>query len=210
MAWSKEKCEQWRYYRLAGQGKVPRTAADLLKREKIAARHSALARGNGVFFISIPCRNGHVGPWNAKSNYCVACIAYANKKWLAKNRERETEKKRQYHLEHKDEQREANRLWSAANRDKESAIQRNRRARSLAAPGYHTAQDIAEIRKMQRGKCAYCRIPVKGAGHVDHIIPLALDGGNGRDNLQILCRPCNSSKGAKHPVVFAQRIGRLI
>jgi hypothetical protein len=32
---------------------------------------------------------------------------------------------------------------------------------------------------------------------VDHIIPVSKGGGNERSNLRTLCRPCNSSKGAK-------------
>jgi len=208
---SKEVRERWRYYRRAKKGQIPRDAADILKREKIAARHAALARGDGLFYISVPCRNGHIGPWNARANYCVACIANNNKKWLAKNRDRETEKKRNYHVKNKERQKEANRIWDAANRDKVNAVERNRRARKKAAIGSHTAQDILDIRAMQNDRCAYCRSCVKGKkGHVDHIMPLALRGRNSRDNLQILCKLCNSSKGAKHPVIFAQHIGRLI
>lgn len=35
---------------------------------------------------------------------------------------------------------------------------------------------------------------------VDHVIPVALGGTNDMDNLQTLCRPCNSSKGARTTV----------
>ena len=30
---------------------------------------------------------------------------------------------------------------------------------------------------------------------MDHVIPLCLGGANTRDNLQVLCRDCNSEKG---------------
>lgn len=35
--------------------------------------------------------------------------------------------------------------------------------------------------------------------HIDHINPVANGGGNEYDNLQALCRACNSSKGARPP-----------
>ncbi len=34
---------------------------------------------------------------------------------------------------------------------------------------------------------------------IDHIMPIALGGTSEDTNLQILCRPCNRSKGSKHP-----------
>jgi 5-methylcytosine-specific restriction endonuclease McrA len=46
--------------------------------------------------------------------------------------------------------------------------------------------------------------------HIDHIQPVARAGTNDRSNLQLLCQPCNSSKGARDPIVFAQSIGRLL
>lgn len=41
-------------------------------------------------------------------------------------------------------------------------------------------------------KCAKCGSPDKL--QIDHIVPLALNGSNDLDNLQILCQPCNGSK----------------
>lgn len=45
------------------------------------------------------------------------------------------------------------------------------------------------------GCCAHC----KGAKDltVDHIVAVKNGGGNELENLQILCRPCNSKKGSK-------------
>lgn len=72
-------------------------------------------------------------------------------------------------------------------------------------------KDRREILALQNNKCAWCRANLRRAKiHTDHIVPLALGGRNGRQNIQFLCAPCNLSKGAKDPVAFAQECGRLI
>ena len=46
-------------------------------------------------------------------------------------------------------------------------------------------------------KCAACG--ETNNPQVDHIMPIYLGGTSTADNLQILCQPCNASKGAQHP-----------
>lgn len=87
---------------------------------------------------------------------------------------------------------------------------RNRRARLLGNGGKHTACDIAFLLKTQKGKCVYCRRDISKKYEVDHVLALAVGGSSDRTNLQLLCRSCNASKGAKHPIAFAQSIGLLL
>lgn len=54
---------------------------------------------------------------------------------------------------------------------------------------------LDEIYQRQNGRCACCAIKLE-SHEVDHIVPFAYGGGNERANLQLLCRPCNRSKGA--------------
>jgi 5-methylcytosine-specific restriction endonuclease McrA len=96
------------------------------------------------------------------------------------------------------------------NRDRYRGYMRNRRARIRGAAGKHTAADVAALKRLQKGKCAYCRHPLGDRFEVDHHHPLALGGENGRANLQLLCRQCNRSKGAKHPVDFVRSLGLLV
>ena len=106
--------------------------------------------------------------------------------------------------------RESKKAWKKANRESVNSHTRTRRARSKGAEGAHTADDIKQIHEKQNFKCAECGASTKKKKHVDHIMPLALGGSNWPSNLQILCPFCNDSKGAKHPIDFANTKGRLL
>ncbi len=91
---------------------------------------------------------------------------------------------------------EYRRAWAAQNPDKELVYMRNKRARRVGNGGKHTAQDIIDLLRVQGGKCAHCACEITKTNQtVDHIIPSFFGGRNDKSNLQILCRPCNSSKG---------------
>lgn len=135
------------------------------------------------------------------------------------------EKTRQYRLKNPGKVAEAGRRWNEVNRDyvrqkrlekiranpeAERARKLKLRARRQNVEGEHTAQDIRDIFKSQRGKCAYCRVKLGTAYHVDHIVAISKGGTNFRSNLQLLCRPCNMKKHAKDPLDFARSLGKLL
>lgn len=100
--------------------------------------------------------------------------------------------------------------WNRDNPEAVKASRQNRRARIKSAEGTHTGADIHQLQVVQKMKCACCRVSLKDSGyHIDHIQPLASGGGNDRANLQLLCPPCNLSKGARDPVAFMQSKGFL-
>lgn len=60
----------------------------------------------------------------------------------------------------------------------------------------------------QSGRCIYCDVRLEGTNiQLDHILPLYLGGPNMFENLQLICKPCNSRKHNKHPVDFALWLG---
>ncbi len=85
-----------------------------------------------------------------------------------------------------------------------------RRERAMGAAGSFTKSDIKKIKNLQKNKCANCKKRLNSGYHIDHIMPLVLGGTSWPDNLQILCKRCNLSKGGKHPTKWAQEQGRLL
>lgn len=96
--------------------------------------------------------------------------------------------------------------WGKAHPEVAKAKNHKRRVAKLAYEGFHhTAADIASLLIDQHGLCAYCGIALNGKYHVDHVVPLSQDGGNGPDNICLACAPCNLSKGNRSLLVWATR-----
>ena len=132
------------------------------------------------------------------------------RRWRAANADAEREKDRQYRVANADAVREYYRQYRAANPEAVRKHNRNRRARKANAICEHGKgcfhQAIASL--PQRCAAPGCRRR-KGL-EADHIIPLSGGGLDCRDNLQLLCKSHNSSKGAADPTAWAQRNGRLL
>jgi 5-methylcytosine-specific restriction endonuclease McrA len=157
----------------------------------VTSASAARALGLSRYFTAKPCANGHVAPRTTANRRCVKCRVVQVRRW------------RQRHPD----------LWNATRKrwrdkypEKAKALRQNaaashllstrgHRARKKNAQGSHTLADIEAIRVKQDGRCAACMALVKLT--VDHIIPLKRGGSNSADNLQLLCHPCNSSKGSK-------------
>ena len=82
--------------------------------------------------------------------------------------------------------------WRKENPEKARALSHRRRARKAGAKGNHTTEDIKLIIKLQKGCCLACGEKRKLT--IDHIIPLSQGGQDSLENLQGLCKSCNSRK----------------
>ena len=87
-------------------------------------------------------------------------------------------------------------IYRKQNRQQFAAYHNARRARKLNAPGCFTAADIDRLWNEQGGICVapFCNA---AASTIDHKHPLSRGGSNWPVNLQLMCGPCNSSKGTK-------------
>jgi 5-methylcytosine-specific restriction endonuclease McrA len=142
-------------------------------------------------------------------------------KWNSKNPEKVKAYKAKWSAANKERTRSYSAKWRAANTEKVKArhaanpearriYKQNRRARKCANGGRLSPGLAGKLFRLQKGKCACCHVSIADGYHLDHRIPLALDGQNEDLNMQLLCGPCNLSKGAKHPVEFMQSRGFLL
>lgn len=148
-------------------------------------------------------------------------IAAAIRRWEQENPEKAKERMRRYYERHRERLLERSRRWLEANpdyprryreenieqvkatarrwreenKDQVAAISRRRYARQLGAEGSHTLAEWLELCEAWGNKCLSCG--EERTLTVDHVIPLSKGGSNDISNIQALCGPCNSSKGAK-------------
>lgn len=112
---------------------------------------------------------------------------------LFSSRERKKKNKDKYKKDYK--------KWSSTEHGKlvNALRSQRRRSRVRGLPNTLTKEEVLEILFNQYGKCAGCTIDFTESCRyeIDHIIPVALGGGLTKDNVQLLCRSCNASKGAK-------------
>lgn len=176
----------------------------------LISRVDARSQGLALFFTGHACEHGHVAPRVTSSNSCIECARERNRRWYARNVVSERKRGRIKRAENAERYQVYSIEYNSKNLPRLAVIARNRRARQKKNGGSHTIEDIASILKLQRSKCAYCRIMLGTKYHVDHIVALAKGGSNDRRNLQILCVACNKSKSARDPIEFMQSKGLLL
>lgn len=117
------------------------------------------------------------------------------RKWVEKNREKVREIKRNWYSNHPEQNRE---------------IKASNKANRRGASGKFTELQIKDLLIKQKHKCVSCACDIKTSFHRDHIYPISKGGTNDISNIQLLCKSCNTKKGAKHPIDFMKQRGFLL
>jgi len=92
------------------------------------------------------------------------------------------------------------RRYREKNKDKISFWRKSHRARKLQAEGSHTFGEWELLKKQYGYMCPCCgksELELKAKLTEDHIIPLSKGGSNYIENIQPLCKSCNSRKHTK-------------
>lgn len=173
----------------------------------VVSRKEAIAKGLLKYFTGKSCKHGHLSERYVFGWKCRGCSDDGAIRWREKNPERWKETKAAYNRQ--EFMREWSKEWRKENVEIVRSHKRNAKAKRRLARGQHSEDDIADILKAQRNRCAYCKIKLKKY-QVDHIIAIAKGGTNFRQNIQIACGPCNRAKSAKDPIDFSRSLGKLL
>ena len=126
-------------------------------------------------------------------------VRESNRKHDAKRREKKIVYMRGWHNRNRERTTEENRRrarqWARDNPDRVRVQKQRRRARMVGAGGSFTAQEFKELCDRYGNVCLACSLPKALAA--DHVIPIAKGGSSNIDNIQPLCKSCNTRKGAK-------------
>lgn len=86
--------------------------------------------------------------------------------------------------------------WSRENKEAGATKQIRRRVRKKGNGGSHTTREWMDLCLLHGGQCLCCGTTAKPLTR-DHVVPVEHGGSNNIDNIQPLCKSCNSTKGAK-------------
>ncbi len=191
-------------YRDGQPGKICTKCGEWHSVEKF--RHRLLSR-DGYNSICRLCENENARRWRKNNSDRIAEL---NRGYYEENREERKIYHRQYRQEHQDyfrekmqEFREENpsyhreymREWGRAFPDKVQEKDNKRRALKHNAGPSFTAKEWNALKRQYNYTCLRCgRKEPEITLTVDHIVPLSQGGKNTIDNIQPLCKPCNSAK----------------
>jgi 5-methylcytosine-specific restriction endonuclease McrA len=180
------KCREWR--------PVERYRKRLLSRD-------------GYDYVCNECVNADSRAWRAKNKQRVQEL---NREFYEANRAERLEYHRQYRQTHKEYFKEQMQIfrqknpeynarqmreWSRAHPDEIKAKDHARRAFKMGKPQSFTAAEWKALKERYNYTCLRCgRQEPEIKLTADHVVPISKDGAGTIDNIQPLCKSCNTAK----------------
>jgi 5-methylcytosine-specific restriction endonuclease McrA len=196
---------------------------------RVAEWEAAKASGAERYCTGKPCRNGHLAERYTSTGKCVRCDYEKYRRWVDQHLAERAADRRRWRKKNPEKDKATAKRWRAKpearewlnaysaeyyrrdlerNRKRAIAYVANRKAKMAKNGGSFTAEDVGSLYQRQKRKCAGCGKRRKL--EVDHIVAIARGGSNDLANLQLLCIPCNRTKGARDAIDWAQDRGLLL
>lgn len=135
------------------------------------------------------CKRSSTG----RKSQCKDCV----REYCAENSEEFSRRARKWNRQNYDKVQMRLRKWFKDNPGKAKEYTSAYRARLKQAEGRFSSKEWEALVEACGGICLCCKRSDKPLT-ADHIVPLFQGGSNYIENIQPLCRSCNSSKGARH------------
>ncbi len=156
--------------------------------------HRSSRRWNGVGSRCKPCASRIASQWGKDNADRVN--AGARERWKRVTDEKRARRRadnRRHYARNAEEMRQRRRKYSAENPEYKRMAEQRRRARKLGNGVFDITRK--DMERLLRGPCAACGST--DTITLDHVVPIVRGGRHSVGNLQPLCKPCNSSKGAR-------------
>lgn len=160
-------------------------------------------------------RCGSSGPFNKNrcttdglSRWCRKCDNETSTKYQQENPSSCRARKSQWTQDNMGRLKEKNKLWKKLNKDKVRDSNNKRRLIKLGTKASFTSEQWEAVKYFYGYQCLRCKkVEPEISLAADHVVPLSRGGIDSIDNIQPLCKSCNSKK---HTAIMDFRGGVVI